>query len=709
MMFKLMSKMMKPFIGVLFLALMLLGIQAMTDLALPDYLSEIVNVGLQQGGIESSLPEVVDAQLMEKRLEILSQEERENILGFYERVEREDSRYQEIKKDFTLLSSDAIYILGDIAEEDMAIWGPVMTKAILQQTMMEHPEMVAKVQGNLDDSMMEAGAMQIIKNDYEVLGLDVTQLQQRFILKTGLIMVIITLIGAVAAISVGLIASRVSAGVGRNLRGAVFEKVSGFSNSEFDTFSTASLITRTTNDVSKIQQLVFMSIRMALYAPIIGVGGVFKAVEKSSSMSWIIALAIIIMGGVIMLGFTFALPRFKAIQSMVDGINRLLREHLSGLLVIRAFNNERFHEERFDEANKDLTRKSLLINCVMTAIMPFMNFMMNGIMVVIVWVGAHEISSSAMQVGDMMAFMQYAMQIIMAFLMLSMMFIMIPRAAVSANRINEVLAMEPSIVDPENPKSMVGSEKEKQIGTIEFDQVSFKYPGAQEDMLKDISFTAQPGEVTAIIGSTGSGKTTLLNLIPRFYDITSGVLRINGEDVRDVKQSDLREAIAYVPQKSSLFRGTIASNLKYGKRDATMEELTKAAETAQALPFINEKAEGFMEPIATGGSNVSGGQRQRLSIARAIAKKAPIYLFDDSFSALDFATDAKLRQALNKEMSHATLLVVAQRVSTIKNAQQIIVLDDGKIVGKGTHAELLKSCNVYREIALSQLSEEELS
>ena len=524
-----------------------------------------------------------------------------------------------------------------------------------------------------------------------------------FILKTGGTMLLISLGGVIAAILVGLIASKVGAGVARTLRKHVFEKVSYFSNAEFDKFSTASLITRTTNDITQVQNLVTMMIRMMFYAPIMGVGGIILALSKDVSMSWIIILAVVILVGLIVTISIIVLPRFKKVQSLIDKLNLIVRENLSGMLVIRAFNTQKFEEKRFDDANKDLMKVNLFVNRVMTFMMPAMMLLMNIISVLVIWVGSHRVGEGQLQVGDMMAFMQYTMQIIMSFLFISMMFIMIPRASVSGKRVAEVLETELTIVDKNNALPV-----EKAIGVVEFKNVSFSYPGAEEPVLHDISFVAKPGETTAFIGATGSGKSTLINLVPRFYDVTAGSILLDGQDIRNLSQHDLREQIGYVPQKGILFSGTIASNLSYGKRDMSKEELLEAATIAQAKEFIDLKPEGIEAGIAQGGTNVSGGQKQRLSIARALAKKPQIYIFDDSFSALDFKTDAKLRAELKKNVADATVLLVAQRISTIMHAEQIIVLDEGHVVGKGTHQELLKTCEVYKEIALSQLSKEEL-
>ncbi len=523
------------------------------------------------------------------------------------------------------------------------------------------------------------------------------------ILEVGLKMLMISFAGVVAAILVGLIAAKVGASVAKKLRKDVFEKVSHFSNAEFDKFSTASLITRTTNDITQVQHLITMMIKMMFFAPIMGVGGIIRALSKDVSMSWIIALAVIILIGLIVVTSIVVLPKFKVVQSLVDKLNLVVRENLSGMLVIRAFNTGKKEEERFDKANKDLMDVNLFVNRIMIFMMPAMMLLMNVISVIVIWVGSYRIGDGTLNIGDMMAFMQYTMQIIMSFLFISMMFIMIPRAAVSGKRVSEILETEVLIKDKKDAIEMPRCQ-----GVVKFRNVNFSYPGSDEDVLHNISFEARPGETTAFIGATGSGKSTLVNLVPRFYDTVSGDILIDGKNVKDVTIHELREHIGYVPQKGILFSGTIESNIKYGKSKATDEEVKKAATIAQATEFIDAKEEGYNSGISQGGTHVSGGQKQRLSIARALAKTPQIYIFDDSFSALDFKTDAKLRAELKNNVKDATVLLVAQRISTIMHAEQIIVLDEGHIVGKGTHEELLKTCEVYREIALSQLSKEEL-
>jgi ATP-binding cassette subfamily B protein len=556
----------------------------------------------------------------------------------------------------------------------------------------------------LGDNMINQMAISAVKSEYEALGMDTGKLQTDYILRTGSVMLLISLLGGACTIAVGFLASRTAAGAARDIRKNVFEKVESFSSAEFNQFSTASLITRSTNDVTQVQMVIFMIMRMVFYAPIIGIGGVIRAIDKSANMWWLIALAVIVLLSLILTVFSVALPKFKLMQSLIDRLNLVTRENLSGMMVIRAFNKQEDERERFDKANRDLTDTSLFIARVMVTMMPAMMLLMNGLSVAIIWVGAHQVAEANIQVGDMIAFLQYAMQIVFAFLMMSMMFIFLPRAAVSGGRIADVLETKTTINDPEDPKKF----KEPFINQIEFRNVSFRYPGAIDDVLHDINFTARPGETTAIIGSTGCGKSTAINLIPRFYDVTDGAIYLDGTDIREVRQSDLRDKIGYVPQKGLLFSGTIESNLLYGDENASVETLVEAADIAQASEFIFANPEGFSAEISQGGSNVSGGQKQRLAMARALVKQPPIYIFDDSFSALDFKTDSALRRELKEKTSDSTVLIVTQRVATIKNSDQIVVLDEGRVVGKGKHHELMESCETYREIALSQLSEEEL-
>jgi ATP-binding cassette subfamily B protein len=552
--------------------------------------------------------------------------------------------------------------------------------------------------------MIIQAAITPLKAEYQALGMDTTGLQNSYILNVGGWMLLLTLLSIVCNIIVGFLAAKVAAGVARDIRRDIFQKVESYSNTEFDKFSTASLITRTTNDVTQIQMVTFMVIRMVFYAPLLGFGGLIKVISKDSPLSWLIGLAVLVLISLIMVIFSLSLPKFKITQKLVDRINLVARENLAGMMVVRAFNMEGFEEQRFDKANLDLTAVSLFINRVMVVMMPMMLLIMNGLVLAITWFGARQIANGSMQVGDMMAFLQYAMQIVMSFLMLSMMFIILPRASVSADRIAEVLETEPKIQDPKNPKKFAAAFN----GTVEFRNVSFRYPGAKEDVLHDINFTAQPGETTAFIGSTGSGKSTIVNLIPRFYEVTNGTILMGGTDIREVSQHDLRDQIGYVPQKSALFSGTIESNLLYADKNASPEMLESAIEISQAAEFVNSKPEGLETEISQGGTNVSGGQKQRLSIARALVKKPPVYILDDSFSALDFKTDAALRSAFKAKAANSTLIIVTQRVSTVRNAEQIIVLDEGRIIGKGTHNELMTTCETYQEIALSQLNKEEL-
>ncbi|MCB2291485.1 ABC transporter ATP-binding protein/permease [Clostridium sp. CS001] len=741
-MFKL-AKYLKPFISMVVLAIILLYVQAMSDLALPDYMSNIVNKGIQQHGIESAVPSAVRESKMDKLMLFINDTDKAEVSSNYTLVNKSSSDYDKYVAEYPNLEKEPIYVLKEIEKTEIDKLNPIMGKALLAVSGVEKMKEDAKggeinlngtkLPANTDlfamlgklpadqrakiseesdkrfvalgDSMIVQAATTNIKAEYDALGVNTDKLQSSYILRAGGFMLLLSLLGAACTVGVGLLASRTAAGLSRNLRKSIFTKIESFSNAEFDKFSTASLITRTTNDITQVQMVVVMGIRMIIYAPMLGIGGVLKALNKSSSMSWIIALAVIVLIGLIGTVFAIALPKFKMIQKLIDRLNLVTRENLSGMMVIRAFNTQKFEEDRFDKANKDLTNTNLFVNRVMVALFPAMMLVMNGVTLLIVWVGAHQIATSSMQVGDMMAFMQYAMQILFAFLMMSMMFIMIPRASVSASRINEVLEIEPSITDPKEPKHF----NEKVSGLVEFKNVCFRYPGAEEDVLKNISFTAMPGKTTAFIGSTGSGKTTLVNLLPRFYDITSGEILVDGVDIRQVTQHELRDQIGYIPQKGSLFQGTIESNLRYADENASEDELRKSAEIAQAMEFINEKPEGFKGEISQGGANVSGGQKQRLSIARALVKKAKIYIFDDSFSALDFKTDSALRKALKDGTASSTLLIVGQRISTIKNAEQIIVLNEGKIVGMGTHNELMESCPTYQEIALSQLSKEELA
>lgn len=742
-MFKL-KKYLKPHIVAVILAILFLFGEAVCELVLPNLMSDIVNVGIQNTGVENASPEVISTDGMTLLKPFMSDNSKKLIEKSYKLVESGTDSAKDYENAYPILkeSGKGVYVLTDYSDrsalddifgkasvaliammqdfakqgntsasssKDMDISNADITEMYKINPMLSMiPQ--AKFDGyindsnNADNQITNTVGCAMTKLFYKEVGIDMGQYQFNYIAKIGVYMLLITLAGGIFAILVSLIASKVAAGVVKDLRRDLFQKVESFSNREFDSFSTASLITRTTNDITQIQMFVVMAIRLICFAPIMGIGGMIMALQQGVSLSWIILLAIVLLIIVMVVICIVALPKFKSIQKMVDKLNLVTRESLTGMMVIRAFGTQKNEEERFDKANKDLTSVNLFVNRVMVILMPIITLIMNGVTLLIVWVGAHQIEAAQIQIGDMMAFMQYGMIIIMAFLMISMMFIMIPRASVSASRIAEVLESELSIKDSKNPKSLGENSK----GEISFNNVSFKYGNAEDNVIENISFTAKPGQTTAFIGSTGSGKSTLVNLIPRFYDVTTGSITFDGIDIRDITQHELRSKIGFVPQKGVLFSGDIASNLRYGKRDASDSEIAEAAKVAQAEDFINSKLEKYESPIAQGGTNVSGGQKQRLCIARALAKKAPVYIFDDSFSALDFKTDAALRKALKKYTGDSTVLIVAQRISTIMDAEQIIVLDEGKMVGKGTHKELMQSCPTYREIASSQLNEEEL-
>ena len=806
---KLLVRYLKPFAGILLMCLVLLFGQAACDLSLPTLMSDMVNVGIQQGGIQTGAPEALSRQGLELLSAFASSQDAALLEEGYYTVDPGSTEAQRLEGDYPLLREENVSVRREaLTEEELealsgaygragytmllyfqqsgedlesaahnlaqqaqpreeaggasqdsssaqsgeesqggqpALYGSQQaadsqdsegSNAPLREEEEAQTESGLGIEEGLDsagldtlyqlipllayvpqegldaareqaaasDSMMgQQVGVTLTRLFYQELGLDTGAIQTGYIWGKGLQMLGVALLGVIATVLVGFFSARMAADVGRRLRHDLFAKVESFGSSEFDRFSTASLITRTTNDVQQIQMLVTMGVRMICYTPIIGIGGVIFAVQKSVSLSWLVAVAVVVFLGLIAVALAVVLPKFKILQKLIDRLNLVSRENLSGMMVVRAFGNEAYEERRFDRANRDQMETTRFVQRVMSALMPAMMFGMNLLSVLIVWIGGHAIAESTLQIGDMMAFIQYAMQIIMAFLMIAMIFIMVPRASVSAGRILEVLDAPLAIQDPAQPETI-----QEPKGLVEFHDVSFRYGGADSDVLEHISFTAKPGETTAFIGSTGSGKSTLVNLIPRFYDVTGGSITIDGVDVRRLSQHQLREMIGYVPQKGMLFSGTVASNLRYGREDAGEEELQEALSTAQAADFVNAMDQGVDSPIAQGGTNVSGGQRQRLSIARALTRKAPIYIFDDSFSALDFKTDAALRKALAQNTAQATVLIVAQRVSTILHAQQIIVLDQGRMVGKGTHKELLRTCPEYREIAESQLQKEEL-
>ncbi len=726
----------KPFAVTILIVILLLFIQAVCDLSLPDYMSDIVNIGIQQGGVPNGVPKVIGETELEKLLLFvkspdkeyiklnytiidksnLSKEDLASYIEEYPKIESENiyelntKDKDSIKKLSDVLSIPELIVMGIEEKEvpglNISIVDPFdMLEDITQEERDTISDMAKNKLQSIPENMIEQMTTNYVKDEYKRLGVEVNELQNNYVINTGIKMILISFISAISTVFVGLFASRIAAAVARVLREDLFKKITSFSNVEYDKFSTASLITRTTNDVQQVTTLIVMGTRMILYAPILGIGALVRVINMRSHMTWIIAVAVATIAFVVIALFSFAIPKFKKVQKLVDRLNLVTRETLTGILVIRAFGTEKYEEKKFNKANEDLTSTNLFVSRIMTLMMPLMMFIMNTITLLIVFIGAKKIDSGVLQVGSMMALIQYTMQIIMAFIMISMISVILPRASVSGNRITEVLQSDVAIKEVEKPQEFKKSMK----GIIEFKNVSFKYPGAEKNVLTNITFKAMPGKTTAFIGSTGSGKSTLINLIPRFYDVTEGEILLDGVNIKNVLQKELRNKIGLVPQKGLLFSGTIESNIKYGVDKLSDKDILKVSEIAQALEFITNKEKQFKTEISQGGSNVSGGQKQRLAIARALAKKPEIYIFDDSFSALDLKTDAALRKALTTEVKENTLLIVAQRISTILHADEIIVLDQGKIVGKGTHEELMANCSVYKQIAMSQLSKEELA
>lgn len=717
----------KPFIFTIIVVIGLLFMQAYCELTLPDYMQNIVNVGIQNNGIEHGVYEQVRESTLDSLLVVATEDQKELIENSYTLVTSNEASEQQLEE-IPVLKDENVYILNDISDEtftelesafanmdmtfaeisndakEMNVEVPVLLMKNGIETYREQAKTQIEVLGS---STVSSLTCQMVKAEYEAMGLDMAAIQQNYIIHSGLIMLGYALGSATCAILVGFLASKIAAGLSKNLREAVFKKVTFFSNENFNKFNTSTLITRTTNDIQQVQMALVMMLRIVVYAPIMGIGALLHVMSSEANMTWIIALCVVLILSVVMVVFIVVMPKFKIMQKLTDKLNSVVRELLDGMLVIRAFNNEKVEEKKFDKANMDITKVGLFTSRAMAIMMPVMMFLMNGTTLLILWFGSMRVDAGMIQVGSIMAFMQYAMQIIMAFLMITVVSIMIPRANVSALRINEILTTDLSITDDDHVQPFDGSEH----GTVRFKNVSFRYPGADEDVLTDISFEAKPGQVTAFIGSTGSGKSTLINLVPRFYDVSQGSICIDGKDIRNVEQKKLREKIGYVPQKGILLAGTIRSNLLYANPNASDQDIEEALRISQSKEFVDTKPLGVDEPISQGGTNVSGGQKQRLSIARAIIKKPEIYIFDDSFSALDFKTDAALREELMKscKKTGSTVLLVAQRISSILHADQIIVLDEGRMVGKGTHQELIKSCRIYQEIASSQLSKEELA
>lgn len=722
----------KPYAVLLLMGIVFLFGQAMLELSLPNYMSDIVNVGLQQGGITSPAPQVISADAFGLMEQFMSQEDRDVVEGAYvalvDHPDYEDLSAtfpQAADTDLALNTQDtqavetafgrASYALTQVmsqasgsSEGDQASIAEgfqALGQMLVQPQAQELIQQAIDVAAQTPDTMLEQTGVAMVKAFYQQLGADTDAIQTHYILTTGGCMAVLAVLLTLCAVAAGYCMARMGAGVARDLRRDVFTKVTYFNNDEMDRFSGATLITRSTNDITQVQNFLSMGLRLLCFAPIMGIGGLIMGLSTCVNLAWVLALALIVMLGLLLVLFAVAMPRFKKMQALVDRLNLVSREEIGGLMVVRAFSNQKFMQDRFEKANGDLTSNTLFVNRAMATMMPAMTLVMNGLSLLIVWFGGKQIAASNLQVGDMMAFIQYAMHVIMSFLFISMMFIMVPRASVSAERINEILQTEVQVKDNDHPTHLSQPVK----GVVEFRDVSFRYPGADADVLEHVSFVARPGQTTAFIGSTGSGKSTLINLIPRFHDVSEGSITLDGVDIRDLPQKELRDAIGYVPQKGLLLRGTVESNLRYGNPDASQDTIDTSARIAQASEFISHLDQGMQTPISQGGTNVSGGQRQRLSIARALAKEAPVYIFDDTFSALDFKTDAQLRAALKEYTTQATVLIVAQRVSTILDADQILVLDQGKVVGCGTHQELMRTCKTYQEIAQSQLSKEELA
>ena len=721
------KKYLKPYALLLVLGIAFLFGQAMLELSLPNYMSDIVNVGLQQGGITSAAPQVISADTLGLMEQFMSMDDQDVVFEAYVPLAHHpnyeslaETFPQATEDDFALHTQDqeavdgafgrASYALTWLMTQSGAFDGSSDGSQALGQ-LLGQPQGLALISQAIEvaqqtpDTMLEQTGVVMVKQIYQQLGADADAIQTRYILTTGARMAVLAVLLTACAVAAGYCMARMGAGMARDLRRDVFTKVTYFNNDEMDQFSAASLITRSTNDITQVQNFLSMGFRLLCFAPIMGIGGLIMGLSTCANLAWVLALALVVMLGLLMILFAVAMPRFKKMQSLVDRLNLVSREEVSGLMVIRAFSNQKFMQERFETANRDLTSNTLFVNRAMATMMPAMTLVMNGLSLLIVWFGGKQIAESNLQVGDMMAFIQYAMHVIMSFLFISMMFIMVPRASVSADRIHQVLDTENQVKDPQTPVHL----SQPVQGVVEFHDVSFRYPGADADVLEHVSFTAKPGQTTAFIGSTGSGKSTLINLIPRFHDVSQGSITLDGVDIRTLPQKELRDVIGYVPQKGLLLRGTVESNLRYGNPQASEELVDTSARIAQASEFIAQLDQGMQTPISQGGTNVSGGQRQRLSIARALAKQAPVYIFDDTFSALDFKTDAQLRAALKEYTTQATVLIVAQRVSTILDADQILVLDQGKVVGRGTHKELMESCQTYQEIARSQLSKEELA